>query len=54
LVSRALQLAVGPKSCPRQRRLFNEHGLDTRLSRPGRKIHRGDTLTNQCWFRHGG
>jgi len=54
LVSRALPLAVGPKSSPQQRILFNEHGPDARLSRPSRKIHRGDTLTKQCWFRHGG
>jgi len=33
--------------------IFDEHGLDDGLSRPGRKIHQGDTLTKQCWFRHG-
>ena len=38
----------------RQRRFFDEHGLDGGLSRPGRKIRRGDTLTKQRWFRHGG
>jgi len=38
----------------RQCRLFDEHGLDAGLSRPGRKSHRGDTLTKQRWFRHGG
>ena len=42
---------VGEK---RQRRFFDEHGLDDGLSRPGRKICRGDTLTKQRWFRHGG
>ena len=34
----------------RQRRFFDEHGLD----RPGRKIRPGDTLTKQRWFRHWG
>ena len=38
----------------RQRRLSDEHGLDAGLSRPGRKSRRGDTLTKQRWFRHGG
>jgi hypothetical protein len=38
----------------RQRRLFDEHGLDAGLSRPGRKSRPGDTLTKQRWFRHGG
>jgi len=38
----------------RQRRFFDEHGLDDGLSRPGRKIRAGDTLTKQRWFRHGG
>ena len=38
----------------RQRRFFDEHGLDAGLSRPGRKIHPGDTLTKRRWFRHGG
>jgi hypothetical protein len=38
----------------RQRRFFDKHGLDDGLSRPCRKIHRGDTLTKQRWFRHGG
>ena len=33
---------VGEK---RQRRFFDEHGLDDGLSRPGRKIRPGDTLT---------
>jgi hypothetical protein len=42
---------VGEK---RQRRFFDEHGLDDGLSRPGRKIRPGDTLTKQRWFRHGG
>jgi hypothetical protein len=42
---------VGEK---RQRRFFDEHGLDDGLSRPGRKIRAGDTLTKQRWFRHGG
>src|SRR4030042_154441 len=31
----------------RQRRFFDEHGLDDGLSRPGRKIRPGDTLTKQ-------
>jgi hypothetical protein len=38
----------------RQRRFFDEHGLDAGLARPCRKIHRGDTLMKQHWFRHGG
>jgi hypothetical protein len=38
----------------RQRRFFDEHGLDDGLSRPCRKIHRGYTLKKQRWFRHGG
>jgi hypothetical protein len=38
----------------RHRRLFDEHELDAGLARPFRKIHRGDTLTKQRWFRHGG
>jgi hypothetical protein len=38
----------------RQRRFLDEHGLDDGLSRPGRKIRAGDTLTKQRWFRHGG
>ena len=38
----------------RQRRFFDEHGLDDGLSRPGRKIRPGDTLTKQRWFRHWG
>jgi hypothetical protein len=38
----------------RQRIFFDEHGLDDGLSRPGRKIHRGDTVKKQRWFRHGG
>ena len=42
---------VGEK---RQRRFFDEHGLDDGLSRPGRKIRPGDTLTKQRWFRHWG
>jgi hypothetical protein len=42
---------VGEK---RQRRFFDEHGLDAGLSRPGRKIHPGDTLTKRRWFRHVG
>jgi len=37
-----------------QRRFFDEHGLDAGLAGPGRKIHQGDTLTKQRWFRHGG
>jgi hypothetical protein len=32
----------------RQRRFFDEHGLDAGLARPGRKIHQGDTLTNSA------
>ena len=42
---------VGEK---RQRRFFDEHGLGDGLSRPGRKIRPGDTLTKQRWFRHWG
>ena len=42
---------VGEK---RQRRFFDEHGLGDGLSRPGRKIRAGDTLTKQRGFRHGG
>jgi hypothetical protein len=42
---------VGEK---RQRRFFDEHGLDDGLSRPCRKIRPGDTLTKQRWFRHWG
>ena len=38
----------------RQRRFFDEHGLDDGLSRPGRKIRPGDTLTKQRWSRHWG
>ena len=38
----------------RQRRFFDEQGLDDGLSRPGRKSGRGDTLTKQRWFRHRG
>jgi len=38
----------------RQCRFFDEHGLDAGLARPCRKIHRGDTLTKQHWFRHSG
>ena len=38
----------------RQRRFFDEHGLDDGLSRPCRKIRPGDTLTKQRWFSHGG
>ena len=36
----------------RQRRFVDEHGLDAGLSRPGRKIRRGDALTKQGLFRH--
>ena len=42
---------VGEK---RQRGFFDEHGLDAGPARPCRKIHRGDTLTKERWFRHGG
>ena len=42
---------VGEK---RQRGFFDEHGLDAGPARPCRKIHRGDTLKKQRWFRHGG
>ena len=38
----------------RQRRFFDEQGLDDGLSRPGRKIRPGDTLTKQRWSRHWG
>ena len=38
----------------RQRRFFDEHGLDDGLSKPRRKIHPKDTLTKQQWFRHSG
>ena len=38
----------------RQQRLFDEHGLDAGLSKPGKKIHQGGTLMKQCWFRHTG
>nr|XP_034895021.1 uncharacterized protein LOC118033987 [Populus alba] len=31
----------------RQRRFFDEHGLDAGLSRPGRKNRQGDALTKQ-------
>ena len=46
--------AAMPTGGNRQRKFFDEHGLDDGLSRPGRKIHQGDTLTKQCSFRHGG
>ena len=38
----------------RQRRFFDEHGLDAGLSRPGRKNRQGDALTKQGLFRHSG
>ena len=46
--------AAMPTGGNRQRRLFDEHGLDAGLAGPCRKIHRGDTLTKERWFRHGG
>ena len=38
----------------RQRRFFDEHGLDAGLSRPGRKNRQGDALTKQGLFGHSG
>jgi len=35
-----------------QCRFFDKHGQDAGLAQPCRKIHRGDTLTKQRWFRH--
>ena len=46
--------AAMPTGGNRQRRFFDEHGLDAGLAGPCRKIHRGDTLKKQRWFRHGG
>ena len=46
--------AAMPTGGNRQRRFFDEHGLDDGLSRPGKKIRPGDTLTKRRWFRHGG
>ena len=38
----------------RQRRFFDEHGLDARLSRPGRKHRQGIALAKQGLFSHSG
>jgi hypothetical protein len=46
--------AAMPTGGNRQRRFFDEHGLDDGLSRLGKKIRPGDTLTKRRWFRHGG